>query len=130
MDRRIHCAITRASNPQLLKIRNSNTGAPAGAGPLFEFVADKFNSLFKRLNLYGYRHYHSFNAWMQKTLLESVEEVLLDSSALSRGIYQEEGLRRLITETRSGAADHAYLFQILLLLELWQQENIREGVPA
>jgi len=129
-DTRIHQAITRASNPALLKIRNSNTGAPAGAGKLVEFVADKFNSLFKRLNLYGYRHYHSFNAWMQKTLLESVEEILLDPSALARGIYREDGLRRLISETRSGLADHAYLFQILLLIELWQQDNIREGVPA
>jgi hypothetical protein len=40
---------------------------------------------------------------------------------------KEAGLRRLIGETKHGVADHAYLLQILLILELWQQENEGEG---
>jgi hypothetical protein len=44
-------------------------------------------------------------------------------ASLARSIFVESSLRRLIGETRSGAADHAYLLQILLILELWQQEN-------
>jgi hypothetical protein len=38
-------------------------------------------------------------------------------------MLRETGLRQLIDETRRGKADHAYLLQVLLILELWQQEN-------
>ena len=119
----IHRAIIGSNSPALLRVRNSNTGAPCDAGPFIEELCGKMNSLFKRMNLYGYRHYHSFERWMKQNLLESVEEVLLHPASLTRGIFREAGLRRLIGETRCGVADHAYLLQILLILELWQQEN-------
>jgi asparagine synthase (glutamine-hydrolysing) len=111
--------------PHLLKVRNSNTGAPGNAGPLVETMLDKFNSLFKRLNVYGYRHYHNFDHWMKRQLLESVEAVLLNPATLERGMLRELTLRRLIGETRAGVADHGYLFQVLLILELWQRENLQ-----
>ena len=82
------------------------------------------NSLFKRLNIYGYRHYHTFDRWMKQSLIAAVEEVLLDPQTLSRGLYRETGLRQLLSETRKGRADYAYLFQILLILELWQREYV------
>ena len=119
----IHRAIIGKNSPALLKVRNSNTGAPGNAGPLVEKLLDKVNSVCKRLNLYGYRHYHSFERWMKENLLHSVEQVLLHPRCLGRGMYREAGLRRLIEETRRGVADRAYLLQILLILELWQQEN-------
>jgi asparagine synthase (glutamine-hydrolysing) len=119
----IHRAIIGSNEPALLKVRNSNTGAPGDAGPLVEKLCDKMNSLFKRFNLYGYRHYHNFERWMKQKLLESVEQVLLHPTSLARGIFREAGLRRLIEETQRGVADHAYLLQILLILELWQQEK-------
>lgn len=119
----IHRTIIGANCPALLRVRNSNTGAPGNAGPFVEKLWDKVNSLFKRLGLYGYRHYHSFQRWMKQNLLNSVEQVLLHPVSLSRGIFREPSLRRLIDETKRGVADHAYLLQILLILELWQQEN-------
>jgi asparagine synthase (glutamine-hydrolysing) len=124
----IHRAIIGTNAPALLKVRNSNTGAPGDAGPFAEKLWDKMNSLFKRLNLYGYRHYHSFDQWMKQRLLESVERVLMHPRSLERGILREAGLGRLIGETKRGVADHAYLLQILLILELWQQEY--EGGPG
>lgn len=120
----IHRAITGTNNPALLRVRNSNTGAPGNAGPLREMILDKFNSVFKRLNLHGYRHYHNFERWMRKTLVESVEVVLLDSTSLARDMYRETTLRRLIEETHRGVQDHGYLLQILLILELWQREHL------
>jgi len=119
----IHRAIVQRNSPRLLRVRNSNTGAPAGAGRLTEAIADRFNSVFKRLNLYGYRHYHAFDEWMKRMLLDSVERVLLHPDCLRRGIFREATLRRLIDETRTGAADHGYLFQVMLLVELWQQDT-------
>ena len=120
----IHTDIIRRNNRRLLKVRNSNTGAPAGAGPLTEAILDRFNSLFKRLNVYGYRHYHAFDAWMKRTLVDSVESVLLEPAAVARGIFRPDTIRRLIAETRNGAADHAYPFQVMLIVELWQRENL------
>ena len=123
-DTSIHRALTAAGNPAMLRVRNSNTGAPANAGPLTEFALDKMNSLFKRLNVPGYRHYHNFSAWMQQQLLSSVETVLLSRTSLERGMLREAGLRRLLDETRQNQRDHSYLLQVLLILELWQQENL------
>jgi asparagine synthase (glutamine-hydrolysing) len=120
----IHRAMIGTNNPAMLQVRNSNTGAPGGAGPFLETIFDKINSLGKRLNLHGYRHYHDFEHWMQQMLVASVEQVLLSPDSLSRGVYREATLRRLLEETRRGSADHGYLLQVLLILELWQQENL------
>lgn len=121
-DTTIHRAIIGGNHPALLRVRNSNTGAPGNAGPFLEAVLDKLNSLGKQLNLYGYRHYHSFENWMKTLLITAVENVLLAPDSMARGIYREETLRQLLEETRRGAADHGYLLQILLILELWQRE--------
>jgi hypothetical protein len=119
----IHQALIAASNPAYLRIRNPNTGAPAGAGPLQEFVLDKVNSLFRRLNVHGYRHYHSFDGWMRRALLELIERVLLDPRTVGRGVFRERAVRRLVAEARGGAARHDDLLQALVIVELWQREN-------
>jgi hypothetical protein len=123
----IHKAIISGNFPALLKVRNSNTGAPGDAGPFAERVWDKVNSVFRRLNVYGYRHYHSFEDWMRQQLIEYVEEVLMHPTSLARGIFRETGLRQVIGESRRGHGGYAYLLQILVILELWQQENEAEG---
>jgi hypothetical protein len=123
-DTTIHRAVTRAGNAALLRVRNSNTGAPADASARTERALDKVNSLLKRLNVRGYRHYHNFQAWMQAELLSSVETVLLAPASLDRGVLREAGVRRLLDDTRRGRGDYSYLLQVLLLLELWQQEHL------
>ena len=121
-DTSIHQAIIGGNQPRLLRVRNSNTGAPGNAGPLITAVLDKFNTLGKRLNVYGYRHYHNFHGWMQERLVIGVQQALLAPDSLARGIYRESYLRRLLEETKQGRADHSYLLQVLLILELWQQQ--------
>jgi asparagine synthase (glutamine-hydrolysing) len=118
----LHKHITGENDRRLLRVRNSNTGAPGDAGPRLEFVLDKVNSLFKRLNVHGYRHYHQFDQWMRDQLLTSVQSILLDPASLHRGLLREPLLRRLIDDTRSGVADRAYLLQVLLNVELWLRQ--------
>lgn len=120
---RIHQRLIAAGIPGLARIRNSNTGAPADASGRTEYVFDKFNSLFKRLNVRGFRHYHNFDTWMRTMLLQSVETELLSSSAKIQGFIKKSALRRLIEDTRNGADDRGYLLQVLLIVELWQREN-------
>jgi asparagine synthase (glutamine-hydrolysing) len=119
----IHQALIRHGYPALLKVRNSNTGAAAGAGPKVEAVMDKVNTLLKRANVRGYRHYHNFDAWMRRMLLDAVEAELLKESALVLSFVRRDALRRLVHETRTGAADRGYLLQALLIVELWQRQN-------
>jgi asparagine synthase (glutamine-hydrolysing) len=119
----IHRWLTRSGRPELLRVRNSNSGARVDAGPREEFVMDKFNTLLKRLNVRGYRHYHNFDAWMRRMLLESVEAELLAPAARVQAFVAKSTLADLIRESREGVADRSYLLQILLILELWQREN-------
>jgi asparagine synthase (glutamine-hydrolysing) len=120
----IHQALIAANNPAYLRVRNPNTGAPAGAGPWQEFVLDKMNSLFRRLNVYGYRHYHSFDGWMRRALLQLADNVLLDADTLARGVFREPTVRRLVGEAHQGNKAHDDLLQALVIVELWQQENL------
>jgi asparagine synthase (glutamine-hydrolysing) len=120
-DTSLHQAMI-AGRPALLRIRDSNTGAPVDAGPLAGFLLDRFNSLFRRMHVPGYRHYHDFHRWMRDQLLSSVEAILFAPQSLDRGMLRRDGLRRLVEDTREGRADHGYLLTILLIIELWQQE--------
>jgi asparagine synthase (glutamine-hydrolysing) len=119
----VHQRLTRAGLPRLARVRNSNTGAAADAGPLAEFVFDKLNTALKRLNVRGYRHYHNFDDWMRSGLLDSVEAELLAPSARVRSFVEATTVKELIRQTRGGGADRSYLLQVLLILELWLRDN-------
>jgi asparagine synthase (glutamine-hydrolysing) len=119
----IHQALIKANGPQYLRVRNPNTGAPAGAGPMQEFVLDKLNSVLRRLNVHGYRHYHSFDGWMRKAFLDIVDKVVLDRETLARGVYRESAVRRMATEARNGVQGHDDLLQALVIVELWQRQS-------
>ena len=119
----IHQALIKANGPRYLRVRNPNTGAPAGAGPAQEFVLDKLNSVLRRLNVYGYRHYHSFDGWMRRAFLDIVDKVVLDGSTLARGVFRESAVRRLAAEARSGVQAHDDLLQALVIIELWQRQS-------
>ena len=121
----IHRSLIAHNDRRYLRIRNPNTGAPAGAGPLSEAIFDKVNSLFRRLNVYGYRHYHHFfDGWMRRAFLDGAEHVLLSADTLDRRIFGEAALRRLIDEARRGEMAHDHVLQVLTVVELWQRENL------
>jgi asparagine synthase (glutamine-hydrolysing) len=119
----IHRALIASNSRRFLGVRNPNTGARAGAGPREEWVFDKLNSVLRRLNVYGYRHYHSFDGWMRQAFLESVEQVLLGPERAS-GYLDPASLTRLIDEAKQGVRDHDHVLQVLTTVELWQQENL------
>lgn len=119
---RVHQMLIGANKRSYLGIRNPNTGAPAGAGPLTEAVLDKVNSVLRRLNVYGYRHYHAFDGWMRKALLETVDKFVLDPATLSRGVFSESRVRQMVGEAHGGSKEHDDLLQALVIVELWQRE--------
>jgi asparagine synthase (glutamine-hydrolysing) len=126
---KIHQMLIAANGPKYLRVRNPNTGAPAGAGPLREAIFDKVNTVLRRLNVHGYRHYHSFDGWMRQTLLDLVDKVLLEPETLERGVFRETSLRQVVARARQfgghqGATEHDDLLQALVMIELWQRQVI------
>lgn len=119
----IHRRLVAAGGSDLLRIRNSNTSARVNAGPLEERVFEKMGEALKRLNVYGYRHYHNFDGWMRSMLLTSVEQELLRADARVQALVSRQTLTSLAEATRAGSSDHSYLLQVLLIIELWMQQH-------
>jgi hypothetical protein len=67
---------------------------------------------------------------MRERLLETVESKLLAPDARTRAFLRPDAVRSLIDDTRRGAADRAYLLQVLLTIELWQRQNGVDRVAA
>jgi asparagine synthase (glutamine-hydrolysing) len=57
--------------------------------------------------------------WFRSELKDELRSVLLDPSALDRGLFRPETVRRLIDEHVAGLRDHAYKLWGLMMLELW-----------
>lgn len=121
-DTGLHRAVIAACAPQMLRVRNANTGAPAGAGPLVEALFDKMNTALRRLHVPGFRHYHAFDVWMKRMLLDSVEQVLLSPRCQDRGLWDAGTVRAAVDRTRGGIVDYGYLLQVMLNVELWLEE--------
>jgi hypothetical protein len=120
----IHQTLIARNGPEFLKVRNPNTGAPAGAGPRLEFVLDKLNTILRRLNVYGYRHYHAFDGWMRQAFLQTTRNVLLHPETLDRGVVKESAVKILVERAEAGDAAPDHILQVLVLVELWQRENL------
>ena len=73
----VHRHLLAQLNPALLKITNSNTGAPAGASDFVQRLYRKAGILAKRYFRYErYRHYVDVAAWLRGPLHKPVEDVL------------------------------------------------------
>jgi asparagine synthase (glutamine-hydrolysing) len=119
---RLHQQIIAANAREYLRVRNPNTGAPAGAGPVTEMIFDKVNTVLRRLNVYGYRHYHSFDGWMRRAFLDLVDRVLLDPDPLGRRVFRESAVRARVAEAHKGSSEHDDLLQVLVIVGLWQRQ--------
>ena len=95
-----HVALTGRHQPAMLRVRNSNTGAPGDAGPLAEAIYERLNAVLRRLNVRD-RHYHRFDAWMRDWLRIGRAVDPLPGEPRS-GSFQEQTLRRLLAMTRAG----------------------------
>lgn len=57
--------------------------------------------------------------WFRGPLRQELRSLLLDSTAIGRGIFRPEAVERLIVEHETGARDHAYRLWALQMLESW-----------
>ena len=97
----VHRHLLTKLNPALLKITNSNTGAPAGASDFVQRLYRKAGILAKRYFGYErYRHYVDVAAWLRGPLRKPVAEILGDVDT-----------------------QHPEATLLRLYLELWRQMN-------
>jgi len=115
----IHVDFVRHCFPSLLKVPNSNTGAPLDANPLRVFFTDKFNSLMKKLSVPGFRHYTEFERWQREYFKESIKQILFDKRTLDRGLYLKRGLEEIFNTHITGKRNYARLLGTIVGLELW-----------
>jgi asparagine synthase (glutamine-hydrolysing) len=62
--------------------------------------------------------------WFREDLRDAADDVL----ATDRGWFRAETVRRLVSEHRSGRADHGHRLWCLLMLELWVREHVEAPV--
>jgi asparagine synthase (glutamine-hydrolysing) len=67
--------------------------------------------------------------WFRGELQPLLQEVLLDSQSLNRGLFRPEAVRLLVDEHVQGKWDHSYRLWSLLVLELWQQKFLDPTTP-
>jgi asparagine synthase (glutamine-hydrolysing) len=68
--------------------------------------------------------------WYQGRNLSYVREVLLDSAALSRGLFRPEFVERVISDHARGTSDQRLLIWSLLCLEWWQKHFVDDWEVA
>jgi asparagine synthase (glutamine-hydrolysing) len=67
--------------------------------------------------------------WFRHELADFTRDVLLSETALSRGMFRPEVVRRLVDDHQSGTFDHSFRLWSLVFLELWTRRWI-DGAPA
>ncbi len=82
---------------------------------------DKFNTLLKRMNVTGYRHYHEYERLVRGNLLAAAESQLQTPNARIREFISPRAVRTLLERARRRKDNVGYLLQGLLLIELWMQ---------
>ncbi len=115
----IHYKLIKKCMPGLVKIPNSNTGAPLDAGPLRLFITDKFNSLMKRFGVTGFRHYTEFQKWHRDVFRENSKKIIFSDRAKERRIYNMNYLHKIFDLHVAGNKDYGHLLGTIAGLELW-----------
>jgi asparagine synthase (glutamine-hydrolysing) len=116
-DSTIHHDLIRHHFPGLMKIANSNNGAPLDASRLRLYVTDKFQSLMRRISLPGFRHYHNVESWIRTKVRESVRQLLMESRTRQRGLFDPKALKQVLDDT--GRPGNSRLLARLVMIEMW-----------
>jgi asparagine synthase (glutamine-hydrolysing) len=114
----IHLEIVRRYCPRLMKVPNSNTGAPLDASRLRQALSDKLNTLLRKVRFPGFRHYHYMEVWIRDYLAAEVRALILDERTLGRGLFGRDYLTDLVERAR-GDASLSRLLNLIVNLEIW-----------
>ncbi len=120
----VHLALIRQCMPELVKVPDSNTGAPMDANLIRLTVTDKINTLMKRLKIRGFRHYAEFQDWHRKSFREIIKRIIFSKELMDRGIFDPNGLKAVFEQHISGKKDYANLLGTIVGIELWFRDFV------
>lgn len=118
LDEHIQSWILKRRRPEFLRVVNSNTGAPLTAPAWWKTVAGLKMRVLAKLGVPGYQPYERLGLWLRRELAPLVQQILLDSRTLDRGIYDPDGLRRVVRAHLEQGHNHTFLLMALMIFEL------------
>ncbi len=69
-------------------------------------------------------------SWLRSELRPMVEDTLSDASVARRGLFDRDGVQRLLAMDRAGSIDAAYTILSMMCIELWCRMFIDVSVPT
>lgn len=70
------------------------------------------------------------DAWFRDPLRDALNDFLTDSTAASRGIFNQSEVKKLLKEHQDGASKHGHKLWSLLSVELWHRLFIDGDAPS
>jgi len=122
LDDTIQTHILRRRRPGFLNVPNANTGARMGAGRWAQLAARVRSKVFAKLGVRGYQPYERLGLWLRRELRATVERLLLSEQSLSRGVFDPQTVRTVVSDHLNNRANHTFLILALMVFEVGQQE--------
>ena len=64
--------------------------------------------------------------WFRDELKHELRDVLLDRSALDRGLFRPDSVRSLVADHLEGRREHGHRLWALVMLELWFRNHLMD----
>ena len=71
-----------------------------------------------------------FGAWLRGPLRSLLDEIVVSSRALDRGLFDPDVIRQMAREQRAGIGNHGDRLWVLINLEIWQRIFLDGEEPA
>jgi hypothetical protein len=127
----IQAHILRRRMPAFLDVVNANTGTRVGAGRLARLLARARLKVFAKLGVPGYQPYERLGRWLREDLRPLVEHILLSPRCLDRGVFNPQGVRRVVDGHVNRGRNHTFLLMAMMIFELAQREFVDgDGYPG
>ncbi|MEA1986708.1 MAG: asparagine synthase-related protein [Candidatus Marinimicrobia bacterium] len=76
-----------------------------------------FNKIIQKFNRWNSPSYVSYKEWFRNELKNNMESIVLDKRTLSRGIFDEKGIKNLLNEHHTTEKDNSRLIWQIINLE-------------
>ncbi len=118
----IQAYILGKRRPSFLGVVNANTGARVGASPLARRAASLRMRVLAKLGVPGYQPYERLGLWLRRELAPTVRDILLDEQTLDNGVYDPDGVRRVIQLHMQNQQNLTYLLMAMMIYELGRRQ--------
>ncbi len=126
LDDALQTHVLRGVKPEFLKVINTNTGSPLGAGALRAKGAYLKMKVLAKIGMPGYQPYERLGLWLATDLRPMVHRLLLSERTLDGGVFDPDTVRRIVSEHENRKRNHTYLLMAMIIFAIGQEG----AVPA